>query len=173
MARITPRPLPTQRLVLTCLNQRCPAWGGPLGCAYEHHRRIPTLEGVIAVTVPVRRCGKPVCACYPRPYRPELEGRLALPPHAFGLDVIAWIGACRYQDHRPVPEIHRALTGRGVVMAPRTVDSLLARYEALVSVTLASPARRARLHQQGRLSLAVDGLPPDQGHEVLWGVRAV
>ena len=25
MARITPRPLPTQMLVLTCLNQRCPA----------------------------------------------------------------------------------------------------------------------------------------------------
>lgn len=173
MARITPRPLPTQMLVLTCLNQRCPACGGPLWFAYENHRRITTLDGVIAVTLQVRRCVNPACAFYHRPYRPELEGRLALPHHEFGLDVIAWIGACRYQDHRTVPEIHRALTGRGVVIAPRTVDSLLARYEELVSVTLASPARCARLHQQGRLILAVDGLQPDKGHEVLWVVREV
>jgi hypothetical protein len=29
------------------------------------------------------------------------------------------------------------------------------------------------LRQQGRLILAVDGLQPDQGHEVLWVVREV
>ena len=45
--------------------------------------------------------------------RPELEGRLALPHHEFGLDVIAWIGAHRYQDPRTVAEIHQALMGQG------------------------------------------------------------
>ena len=35
MARIKPRPLPTQMLVLTCLNQRYPACGGPLWFAEE------------------------------------------------------------------------------------------------------------------------------------------
>ena len=173
MARITPRPPPTQVLALTCLNQRCPVCGGPLWFAYENHRTITTLNGVIAVTLQVRRCINPACAFYHRPHRPELEGRLALPHHEFGLDVIAWIGGCRYQDHRTVPEIHRALTGRGVIIAPRTVGSLLARYEELVSVALASPARRVRLRQQGRLILAVDGLQPDKGHEVLWVVREV
>ena len=173
MARITPRPPPTQVLALTCLNQRCPVCGGPLWFAYENHRTITTLNGVIAVTLQVRRCINPACAFYHRPHRPELEGRLALPHHEFGLDVIAWIGGCRYQDHRTVPEIHRALTGRGVIIAPRTVGSLLARYEEWVSVALASPARRVRLRQQGRLILAVDGLQPDKGHEVLWVVREV
>jgi hypothetical protein len=33
-------------------------------------------------------------------YRPEAEGRLALPKHEFGLDVIAWIGVLRYAEHR-------------------------------------------------------------------------
>ena len=58
-----------------------------------------------------------------------------------------------------------------MVIAPRTVDHWLGRYEELVSVVLATPVQRARLRQQGRLILAVDGLQPDKGHEVLWVVR--
>jgi hypothetical protein len=69
--------------------------------------------------------------------------------------------------------MHRELTHRGVVMAPRTVDHLLGRYEELVSVVVTAPAQRARLQPQGRLILAVDGLQPDKGHEVLWVVREV
>ena len=173
MARITSRPPPMQTLALTCLNRRCPACGGPLWFAYENHRTITTLGGVIAVKLQIRRCVNRACAFYHRPYRPELEGRLALPHHEFGLDVIAWVGARRYQDHRTVAEIHQALTGQGVRIALRTVDALLQRYEELVSVTLASPERRTRLRQQGRLILAMDGLQPDKGHEVLWVVREV
>ena len=60
-----------------------------------------------------------------------------------------------------------------MVVAARTVDYLLARYEELVSVALEAPVRRAALRQQGRLSLALDGLQPDKGHEVLWVVREV
>ena len=173
MARITPRPPATQELVLSCLNRCCPVCGGPLWFAYDNARTVTTLDAVVAVTLQVRRCVNPACAFYHRPYRPELEGRLALPHHEFGLDVIAWIGAGRYQDHRTVPEIHRVLTGRGVVIAPRTVDHLLGRYEELVSVVLAAPTQRAGLYPQGRLILAVDGLQPDKGHEVLWVVREV
>lgn len=173
MARITPRPPPTQVVVLSCLNRCCPVCGGPLWFAYDNARTITTLEVVLGVTLQVRRCVNPACAFYHRPYRPELEGRLALPHHEFGLDVIAWIGACRYQDHDTVPEIHRTLINRGVVIAPRTVDHLLGRYEEWVGVVLATPASRAGLRQQGRLILAVDGLQPDKGHEVLWVVREV
>lgn len=173
MARITPRPPPTQAVVLSCLNRCCPVCGGPLWFAYDNARTVTTLEVVLGVTLQVRRCVNPACAFYHWPYRPELEGRLALPHHEFGLDVIAWIGARRYREHDTVPEIHRALSNRGVVMAPRTVDHLLGRYEELVSVVLATPASRAGLRQQGRLILAVDGLQPDKGHEVLWVVREV
>jgi len=35
-------------------------------------------------------------------------------------------------------------------------------------VALEDPARRAALRQQGYLILALDGLQPDKGHEVLW-----
>src|SRR5512135_1234000 len=173
MARITPRPPPTQTLVLSCLNQRCPGCEGPLWFAYENFRKITTLDAVLGLTLQIRRCVNPACEFYHRPYRPESEGWLALPHHEFSLDVIAWIGAQRYQACCSVPEIHRALQAQGVIVAAQTVDYLLARYEELVSVAVEVPAQRAALRQQGRLILALDGLQPDKGHEVLGVVREV
>ena len=173
MARVTPRPPPTLTLVFSCLHRRCPACEGPLWFAYENFRKITTLDAVIGLTLQIRRCVNPACEFYHRPYRPESEGRLALPHHEFGLDVIAWIGAQRYQACCSLPEIHRDLQAQGVVIAPRTVDHLLARYDELVSVALEAPVRRAALRQQGRLILALDGLQPDKGHEVLWVIRDV
>lgn len=173
MARITPRPPPTQTVVLSCLNHRCPGCEGPLWFAYENFRKITTLDAVLGLTLQIRRCVNPACECYHRPYRPESEGQLALPHHEFGLDVMAWIGARRYQACCSLPEIHRDLQAQGVIVAARTVDHLLARYEELVSVALEAPARRVALRQQGRLILALDGLQPDKGHEVLWVIRDV
>jgi hypothetical protein len=122
--------------------------------------------------VPVRRCEQRACPLYHRPYRSEAEGRFALPHGEFGLDVIAWVGARRYAEHRSVPEIHQALRRRGVAIAERTVTHLMERYEELVALRLADQARlRERLREQGRVILAIDGLQPDMGHEVLWVLR--
>jgi hypothetical protein len=109
---------------------------------------------------------------YRRPYRPEEEGGWALPHGEFGLDVIALVGALRYAEHRSVPEIHRALAGRGVAIAERTVTNLLQRYEELVALRLADQTRlQERLIEQDQVILALDGLQPDVGHEVLWVLR--
>jgi hypothetical protein len=75
-------------------------------------------------------------------------------------------------DHRSVPEIHRDLRARGVVIAERSVTNLVYRYEELVALRLADQAHlRERLLRQGRVLLALDGLQPDVGHEVLWVLR--
>lgn len=51
-------------------------------------------------------------------------------------------------------------------------QSLLARYEELVTIHLTDRERLQSLVQkQGHLILAVDGLRPDVGHEVLWVLR--
>ena len=106
------------------------------------------------------------------PYRPEAEGAIALPQHEFGLDVIALVGGLRHREHRSVPEIHAALRGRGVAIAERSVTNLLDRYDELLAVSLTDSARlRGLLASQGRVILALDGLQPDVGHEVLWVMR--
>jgi hypothetical protein len=77
-----------------------------------------------------------------------------------------------YVHHRSVPEIHRELLARNVLISERTVTNLLARYEELVTLHLTDQARlRQLLLTQGFVILALDGLQPDVGHEVLWVLR--
>ena len=68
-----------------------------------------TLAGLVRLHLRIRRCPNGDCAAYHKPYRPEAEGRLALPHHEFGLDVIALVGSLRHAEHRSVPEIHAEL----------------------------------------------------------------
>src|SRR5215212_6677871 len=98
---------------------------------------------------------------------------MALPGHEFGLDVIALVGRrLRHREHRSVPEIHKRLREQGVAIAERSVTNLLDRYDELLATTLGDSTRlRRRLAAQGRVILALDGLQPDVGHEVLWVIR--
>jgi hypothetical protein len=172
MARRTARPQPDRTLELPTLTRTCPACVGPLWAAYTTQRSVTTLSGTIRLRLQVRRCRDPQCPRHGVPLRPEQEGRLALPEHEFGLDVIALIGTLRHAQHRSVPEIHTELTRRGVPICPRSVPNLLDRYDELLALSLADPERLRRLTAAtGRVILAIDGLQPDVGHEVLWVVR--
>jgi hypothetical protein len=172
MARRSPRPLPDRRLTLPTLTTRCPHCQRPLRAAYLSRRTVVTLEGPTRLAVQVRRCPHRDCPRFGRPLRAEAEGRLALPEHEFGLDVIALVGALRYTEHRSIPEIHRALAGRGVAIGPRSVTNLLDRYDELLALSLCDTERLRRVTAAaGRVILAIDGLQPDVGHEVLWVLR--
>jgi hypothetical protein len=172
MARTTPRPTPTVTQTLVPMTRHCPCCGTTMWAAYHNSRTLTTLEAVLRLTLQIRRCLNPHCSQFRKPYRPEAEGRLALPKHEFGLDVIAFVGTRRYAQHRSIPEIHHALVERGVAVAQRTVTNLLERYDELLSLTLQDPGRLRRLTEpQGRVILALDGLQPDVGHEVLWVIR--
>jgi hypothetical protein len=172
MARKRQRPAATRQEALAPLRDSCWQCGGTLWMAYRSVRTVTTLDGSCQLWLTIRRCHNPECFQYRRPCRPEEEGRWALPHGEFGLDVIAFIGTLRYERHRSVPEIHAELRKRGVVIAERTITNLLARYEELVTLHLSDQTRlRDRLASQGHIVLALDGLQPDVGHEVLWVLR--
>jgi len=172
MPRTTRRPAPTSTLALVPLTTTCPACAQPLLADYRNYRTLTTLQGICRLDLLIRRCHQRACPRYLVPFRPEAEGRLALPHHEFGLDVLAHIGTLRHARHHSVPEIHRDLTDRGVVLAPRTVTNLLNRYDELRALAATRPQQyRAELEKQRRVILALDGLQPDVGHEVLWVIR--
>ena len=139
---------------------------------YENRRTLVLLSGPVRLRLKVRRCEHDGCARYRVPYRPEAEGAMALAQHEFGLDVMALVGTLRHHGHRSVPEIHAILRGRGVEISERSVTNLLDRYDELLATSLTSCTRlRTLLAGQGRAILALDGMQPDVGHEVLWVVR--
>jgi hypothetical protein len=161
-------------LELTTSTRRCPGCHGPLWAAYKNRRTVVTLDGVVRLAVQVRRCRAPGCPRFGVPLRPEHEGRVALPESEFGLDVIALVGRLRHAEHRSVPEIHAELLRRGVTICVRSVGNLLDRYDELLALSCSDAARLRRITAQaGRVILAIDGLQPDVGHEVLWVIRDV
>src|SRR6516165_8246039 len=160
MAKTACRPQPTIFKDLSPQRHNCPACGRRMWLDYTNRRTLVTLAGCTRLNLAIRRCHHRGCGAHLRPYRPEAEGRFALPKHEFGLDVIALVGALRYAEHRSV----------GV--SERTVTNLLDRYDELLAVALGDDRRLQKLLAgQGRVVLALDGLQPDVGHEVLWVLR--
>src|SRR5262249_48225568 len=144
------------------LRKNCPPCEERMWADYDNVRTVTTLEGLVRLTLKIRRCRNPECSHHLRPYRPEAEGRYALPQHEFGLDVSALVGALRSAARRSIPESHRQLVARGLAICERSVTNLLDRYDELLAVSLADDTRLGKLlTQQKRVLLAIDGLQPD------------
>ena len=172
MTRTSVRPPPDHERVLRPARRLCPDCGSLMRIRYENHRTLVMLTGSVRLRLKIRRCETIGCPRYHKSYRPETEGALALPQHEFGLDVVALVGALRHHEHRSVPEIHALLQARGVAIAERSVTNLLDRYDELLATQLMErQPLQQRLAEQGRVILALDGLQPDVGHEVLWVIR--
>jgi hypothetical protein len=152
----------------------CLACGRRLWAANKPQRSVVTLEGLIRLRLQVRSCRNPQCPRHKVCFRPEQEGRYALPQHEFGLDVIALVGSLRHAEHCSVPEIHAELVRRGVPICMRSVGNLLDRYDELLTLSCSDTDRLKRVTAKaGRVILAIDGLQPDVGHEILWVIRDV
>src|ERR687893_968505 len=174
MPRRSLRPLPDRTLELSTHLRDCPACGLRLWAANKPRRTVTTLDGLVQLLLQVRSCRNPDCPRHGICLRPEQEGRLALPQHEFGLDVIALVGRLRHAEHRSVPEIHAELVRRGVPICVRSVGNLLDRYDELLALSCSDVGRLRRITAKaGRVILAIDGLQPDVGHEVLWVLRDV
>ena len=175
MPRWTARPLSDRALELANATKTCPACGGPAWAAAKPQRSVTTLDGVVRLHLQLRSCRNPDCPRRGACLRPEQEGRFALPHHEFGLDVIA---TDRHPPPRPAPQHPRD---------PRRAESPRRRRSpsgpsptSWTATTSCSPypaptSRRLRrvTAQAGRVILAIDGLQPDVGHEVLWVIRDV
>src|SRR3954468_7848854 len=174
MPRRDLRPLPDRTLELPNHTRDCPACGRRTWAANKPRRTVTTLDGLVPLLLQVRSCRNPQCPRRGTCLRPEQEGRFALPQHEFGLDVIALVGRLRHAEHRSLPEIHAELVRRGVPICMRSVGNLLDRYDELLALSCSDADRlRAITAKAGRVVLAIDGLQPDVGHEVLWVIRDV
>lgn len=172
MARNQPQPEADREEVLECVQQNCPHCNKRMRNKYDNYRTVRTLSGVVRLRLKIRRCYNGECERVGYLLRPEAEGKWALPQHEFGLDVMALCGALRYGEHRSVPEIHQQLRLQGICVGQRSVSHILERYEELLALGLTNKQRLQKIvgeHKQ--VILAIDGMQPDVGHEVLWVIR--
>lgn len=152
----------------------CAACDLAMPVAYTKTRKLMTMNGLVQLRLQIRSCQNSDCERFHQVCHPEAEGSWALPDQEFGLDVVLRVGQLRYRDHRSRAEIHQQLLREGATLGERSVSNLLTHYDILLSLSLDTlPERGAKLAAQGRAILAIDGLQPDVGHEVLWVVREV
>lgn len=152
----------------------CVACGHTMPVAYTKTRKLMTMSGLVQLRLQIRRCENTHCDRFHKVCHPEAEGSWALPEQEFGLDVVLRVGQLRYREHRSRAEIHQRLLAEGATLGERSVGNLMLHYDILLSLSLeALPERGAKLAAQKRAILAIDGLQPDVGHEVLWVVREV
>lgn len=152
----------------------CAACNSAMPVAYTKTRKLMTMNGLVQLRLQIRSCPNSDCERFHKVCRPESEGSWALPEQEFGLDVVLRVGQLRYREHRSRAEIHQCLLREGATLGERSVSNLLTHYDILLSLSLDTlPERGAKLAAQGRAILAIDGLQPDVGHEVLWVVREV
>lgn len=134
---------------LTPRRANFPRCGKPMRADYTNYRTITTLAGVARLNLTIRRCRNPDCTSHKKPYRPEAEGRFALPHHEFGFDVVALVGRFRYAEHRSVPEIRRHFIGRGLVISERSVTNRLDRYDELLAIAVTDDRRLKKVWRLG------------------------
>jgi hypothetical protein len=71
-----------------------------------------------------------------------------------------------------VTQIHHCLREKGVIISPRIVSNRLDRYQELLAVSLTERERvKQVISAQEYVVLAIEGMQPDVGHEVLWVIR--
>jgi hypothetical protein len=68
MARKTSVPPANREVVLECIHQNCPSCGQKMWSDYDNERTIRTLEGVVRLTLKVRRCPNRDCERYHQVY---------------------------------------------------------------------------------------------------------
>jgi len=136
------------------------------------HKYLSTLEGRIHVFSQGYRCSNPDCSEPQTTYRSIEAEMLGVPECSYGIDVMVEIGYQRFWQRRTVQEIHALLRGQ-VTISERQILNLLTNF--LVLLRAGQAAKIAGLGSQwqelGGLTLAIDGMQPEQGSPALYVVR--
>jgi Transposase, Mutator family len=159
---------PARDLVVTALEELCPACGDRLEITQHRHRWIERLDGYLHVIRRDKSCRKRLCPG-PRKVCHALEDlRLAFPYHTYGLDVTLEVGE-RYLRGESLCAIQRDLCARGIEIDQRHTGRVFREFLAISSIALGDEEkRRQELHAQGGIVLMCDGVQFDDRAPVLY-----
>jgi len=163
---------PGSEVRLACFKKSCPLCYCEATADYGNPRTIITMKGTFHLSLQIRICHNPDCKQYAKPYRPEMEGRLALPYAKYGLDVLAWVGGLHRFRKLNTTQIHRYLHDCDIPISQRTVNNLLNTYQGLLTIALQRDKRLKNILQaQRRASLDIFTVSTAKGWPGLLVIR--
>jgi hypothetical protein len=163
---------PDSEFRIVCFQMSCPLCYRTETADYGSPRTMFTMEGTCLFNIQIRICHNPACKQYAKPYRPELEGRLALPYAKYGLDVLALVGGLHRFRKLNTTQIHRYLHDCNIPISQRTVTNLLNTYQGLLTISLQRDERlKIILQSQGEASLDIFTVSTAKGWPGLLVIR--
>ena len=119
------------------------------------------------------QCPDPCCRSGNKTFSPRAEQFIAPPKLALDWELFAWIGHRRFARHWSVPTICAELADQfQIVFSPDAIAQYVHRYERMVAARHQDLSQLVDAYANiPDVVLSVDGLQPEQGHEVLYVVR--
>src|SRR5215471_12230631 len=161
------------RLALHVEEQWCQTCGGRLRVCDHRHRRVFTLQSPLHVVCQLVHGPDRVCPAHPRTLSPEAETALAMPWWVLGWDVVCWLGHRRFTRHWSVGQIRAELADTyRIRVSDDALEQYIRRYQQMLAARWQDPGLLAAAYADVEaVSLAIDGLQPEKGHETLYVVR--
>jgi hypothetical protein len=161
------------RHVLTVEQEACSVCGRALNICDHRFHRIFTLTGPVEIVCKLARCPDPGCPAHARTQSPLAEAQLTLPWWLIGWDVFCWLGYRRFARHWSIPQLRAELRdGYHIRLSDDAIAGSLRRYQTLVAARHQDAAVLAGAYRDSdSLTLSIDGLQPEKGHETLYVVR--
>ena len=118
-------------------------------------------------------CPNSVCVQHRKIVNPDRESILALPHWLIGWDVFCWLGHRRFSRHWSVPQLrHELLDTYKLALSDDAIEDYLQRYQGMVAARQHDFERlKAEYAKTRTVTLSIDGLQPEKGHETLYVVR--
>jgi hypothetical protein len=158
---------------LDVLDRHCPVCGRKMYICDHRYRRFHTLDGPVQLICKLDHCPDPTCPGHATTKSPELEITLALPQMAIGWDVFCWIGHRRCSRHMAISLIQsELLDDYQIKLSADAIGQYIRRYQVMLAARQ-QDAETLRQHYMAaaEITLSIDGLQPEKGHETLDVVR--
>ncbi len=171
------RRLPSEVVWTTVVIHRddlfCSACGHRLHVKKRRRRRLFTLKGPVCYVLPLVQCPERSCRQHHGTLSPEQESTLAMPRWSIGWDVFCWLGHRRFARHWSVPQLRDELLDTyQLVLSADAIEDYLQRYQCIVAARQQDFTRLKNEYAKTRtVTLSIDGLQPEKGHETLYVVR--
>jgi len=161
------------RLDLEVEDRLCRLCGRTLTICDHRQRRLFTLDGPLHVVCKLVHCPVRPCAAHYRTVSPEAETALAMPWWVLGWDVFCWLGQRRFARHWSVSQIRSELSDTYQIrLSDDAIERYIQRYQQMLAGRQGDPQQLAAAYASVQaVSLAIDGLQPEKGHETLYVVR--
>jgi hypothetical protein len=139
----------------------------------HEHRYLRSLGSPLHVVIKVRCCPDKTCPGHAEKRRSEEEILIAPRYWSMSWDLFAWIGHRRFSRHWCVPQILAEMKDRfGVDASPDVIEDYAQKYERMVAAMDGDLQELTAQYRDAEdVTLSIDGLQPEKGHETLYVVR--